>query len=103
MLSSMKIVSATGLGGLWGLSRKNAIVEYLDYQILFSAIWTYASSKARLKCATYLALIVSEISAFIRTSSYSFRDLSVHPDRNSFQDLSVHPDRQTDRRTDGHG
>jgi len=55
---------------------ENAIVEYLDYQIpvtqlngdkqqsgysrvprlsdtRYSAIWRYASSKARLKCATY--------------------------------------------------
>jgi len=37
----MKIVGATGLGSLWalksqvvtGITRKNAIIEYLDYQI----------------------------------------------------------------------
>jgi len=38
-------------------TRKNAIVEYLDYHI-YSAKgtkgkWRYASSKARFKCATY--------------------------------------------------
>jgi len=72
-------VEATVLGGLWALD------------------WAWRTDETNLRCEgisgicmpnlSIVACIVSEISAFIRTDGqtvYSFRDLSVHPDRHGY-------------------
>jgi len=104
--------------------------------------WALHIAEANLRCVRSSGICMPNLNSCVRSSgictpnlnslAYSFRELSVHPDRRTWLDrrseisafirkdrqtdmarsirlviliknLSVHPDRQTDRRTDGLG